>query len=143
LIVTPLTLRHFFQFASGFSPSPSSPSPLSCSRYHCSFLCSVRPLFGSPFGSGRDKKSFRSQYINSGGTPKFRVLKRCGQCLRAAVSAVGQPAQLYRISLSSLYRRTDLLVRRTLAGEVLHVKRAKGSPDRRANSYDAFFHVWA
>ena len=71
LIVTPLTLRHFFQFASGFSPSPSSPSPLCCSRYHCSFLCFVRPLFGSPFGSGRDKNLSAPNILTAVGLRSF------------------------------------------------------------------------
>ena len=62
--------------------------------------------------------------------------------LCAALSALGQPAQLHRIRLPSLDRRTDLLVRRPLASEVLCVKRAESGPDRRANPDNAFFHVW-
>jgi hypothetical protein len=37
--------------------------------------------------------------------------------------------------------RTVRLVRRT-ASQVLRVKRPEGGPDRRADSHDAFFHVW-
>ena len=62
--------------------------------------------------------------------------------MRAAVSALGQPAQLHRIRLPSLDRRTDLLVRPTLTSEILRVKRAESGPDCRADPHDAFFHVW-
>jgi hypothetical protein len=62
--------------------------------------------------------------------------------VRAAVLALGQPAQLHRIRLPSLDRRTDLLVRRTLASEILRVKRPQSGPDRRADPHDAFCHVW-
>jgi hypothetical protein len=58
------------------------------------------------------------------------------------LSALGQPAQLHRVRLPSLDRRTDLLVSRPLASEVLRVKRAESGPDRRANPDNAFFHVW-
>ena len=60
----------------------------------------------------------------------------------AAILALGHPAQLHSVRLPRLRLRSDPLVRRTLASEVLRVKRAKGSPDGRADSYDAFFYVW-
>ena len=62
--------------------------------------------------------------------------------MRAAISALGQPAQLHRVRLPRLRLGTDSLVRRSLASEILRIKRAKGSRDRRADSYDAFFYVW-
>ena len=66
-----------------------------------------------------------------------------GSTTGAAISALGQPAQLHRVRLPGLHLRTDALVRRMLASEVLGIKRAKGSPDCRADSYDAFFYVWS
>jgi hypothetical protein len=65
-----------------------------------------------------------------------------GNPVRAAVLALGKPAQLHRIRLPSLDRRTDLFVRRTLASEILRVKRVESGPDRRADPHDAFCHVW-
>jgi hypothetical protein len=65
-----------------------------------------------------------------------------GHPVRAAVLALRQPAQLHRLRLPSLDRRTDLLVRRTLASEILRVKRAESGPDCRADPHDAFFHLW-
>ena len=65
-----------------------------------------------------------------------------GNPVRAAVLVLGQPAQLHRIRLPSLDRRTDFLVRRTLTSEILRVKRAQSGPDRRADPHDAFCHVW-
>ena len=62
--------------------------------------------------------------------------------MRAAISALGQPAQLHSVRWPRLRLRSDPLVRRTLAGEILRIKRAKGSPDCRADSYNAFFYVW-
>ena len=61
--------------------------------------------------------------------------------MRVPISALRQPAQLHSVRLPRLRLRSDPLVRRTLASEVLRVKRAKGSPDGRADSYDAFFYV--
>ena len=88
-------------------------------------------------------KIFRPQRFNNGGTPKFHGLKNvAGGRVRAALSALGQPAQLHRVRLPSLDRKTDLLARRTLASEVLRVKRSESGPDCRADPYDAFFHVW-
>jgi hypothetical protein len=87
-------------------------------------------------------KIFRPQRLNNGGTPKFHGLKRLRAVLCAPLSALGQPAQLHRIRLPRLHRRTDLLVRRPLASEVLRVKRAESGSDRRANPHNAFFHVW-
>jgi hypothetical protein len=87
-------------------------------------------------------KIFPPQCFNSGGTPKFRGLKMQRAVLWAPLSAVGQPAQLHRVRLPRLEPRTDRLVRRMLASEVLRVKRAEGGPDRRADPHDAFFQVW-
>jgi hypothetical protein len=64
-----------------------------------------------------------------------------GNPVRAAVLALGQPAQLHRVRLPRLHRSTDRLVRRT-ASQVLRVKRPEGGPDRRADPHDAFCHVW-
>ena len=61
--------------------------------------------------------------------------------MRAAISALGQPAQLHSVRLPRLCLGTDYLVRRMLASEVLRIKRAKGRPDCRADSYNAFFYV--
>ena len=60
----------------------------------------------------------------------------------AAILALGHPAQLHSVRLPRLHLRTDSLVSRILAGEVLNIKRAKGSPHGRADSYVAFFYVW-
>ena len=76
------------------------------------------------------------------GSEVSRPENAAGNPVRAAVSALGQPAQLNRIRLPSLDRRSDHLVRRPLTSEVLRVKRAESGPDRRANPDDAFFHVW-
>ena len=62
--------------------------------------------------------------------------------LRAALSALGQPAQFHRVGLSGLHRRTDRLVRGTHASQVLRVERAEGGPDRRTDPHGAFFQVW-
>ena len=70
--------------------------------------------------------------------PKNAAVNHVG----GAVLALGEPAQLHRITLPSLDRRTDLIVRRTLASKVLRVKRAESGPDCRANSHDAFCHAW-
>lgn len=76
------------------------------------------------------------------GSEVSRPENAAGNPVRAAVLALGQPAQLHRIRLPSLDRRTDLLVRRTLASEILRVKRPESGPDRRADPHDAFCHVW-
>ena len=46
---------------------------------------------------------------------KFRGPKMRRPALRAALSALGQPAQFHRVGLSGLHRRTDRLVRGTHA----------------------------
>ena len=86
-------------------------------------------------------KIFRHQRLNNGGTPKFHGLKRLRAMLCAPLSALGRAAQLHSVRLPSLDRRTDLLVRRTLASEVLGVKRAESGPDCRADPKDPFCHV--
>jgi len=63
------------------------------------------------------------------GSEVSRPENAAGNPVRAAVSALGQPAQLNRIRLPSLDRRSDPLVRRPLTSEVLRVKRAEGGSD--------------
>ena len=72
-----------------------------------------------------------------------RIEKAAGSRARAAVSALGHPAQLHRVRLPGLHLRTNPVVRRTLAGEVLGVKSPESRRDRRANPYDAFRHAWS
>jgi hypothetical protein len=135
-------LYRFLEFASRFCSPPLSASWPCSSREHCCVLCPVPVYSHHDSGAVVAKSSAPTVLFNSDGTPKVSGPENAAGSLRPALSALRQPAQLHRVGLPWLHRRTDGLVRRTQASQVLRVERAEGGPDRRTDPHGAFFQVW-